>query len=116
MLIRSDEVGHLTSVGVQALEAYGVAAILDLRSTGETIQRPSPFADGARIRYVHRELIDDANMTQIGDSQDMFDRYLFIVDKRRAAFRDTFEAIAQTEGSILFHCFAAKDRTGLVAA
>ena len=93
-----------------------MTTILDLRSLEETVSRPSPFADGTRVRYVHRELIDDANMTHIGESQDMFQRYLFLVDRRQAAFRAIFEAVAEAEGTVLFHCFAGKDRTGLVAA
>ena len=55
-------------------------------------------------------------MTRIGDPQSMFERYLFIVDNRRQAFAAIFEAIAEAEGCVLFHCFAGKDRTGLVAA
>ena len=116
VLIRSDHLGQLNAAGVEAMKAYGVTTVLDLRSAGETVTRPSPFADGAPVRYVHRELIDDLNMTHIGDSQDMFERYLFIVDRRPAAFRAAFEAVAEADGTVLFHCFAGKDRTGLVAA
>jgi protein-tyrosine phosphatase len=61
-------------------------------------------------------LIDDKNMNNIGDALDMFERYLFIVNTRPHAFRDVFEAIAEADGTVLFHCFAGKDRTGLVAA
>jgi protein-tyrosine phosphatase len=67
-------------------------------------------------RYVHRELINDGNMNDIGDATDMFERYLFIVNQRPQAFRNVFEAIAAAEGGVVFHCFAGKDRTGLVAA
>ena len=116
VLIRSDHVGQLNASGVDAMEAYGVTTVLDLRSIGETVNRPSPFADGSRTRYLHRELIDDANMTHIGDSQSMFDRYIFIVEKRPQAFGQVLEAVAGAEGCVLFHCFAGKDRTGLVAA
>jgi protein-tyrosine phosphatase len=80
------------------------------------MRKPSPFAGGSATKYVHRELIDDANMTSIGDPQSMFDRYLFIVNTRPNAFREIFTAIAEAEGCVLFHCFAGKDRTGLVAA
>ena len=95
---------------------YGVRTVLDLRSKGETFNSPSPFAAGDGVRYVHRELIDDANMTNIGDPQSMLDRYLYIVDQRPHAFRDIFEVIAETDGTVIFHCFAGKDRTGLIAA
>jgi protein-tyrosine phosphatase len=93
-----------------------VTTILDLRSEGETVRNPSPFADGTLARYAHRALIDDRNMNNIGDSKSMLERYLFIVDTRPDAFRDAFEVIAEAEGTLLFHCFAGKDRTGLVAA
>ena len=114
--IRSDNLGHLNALGRDAMSAYGVATVLDLRSESETVHSPSPFAAGAVARYVHRALIDDRNMTNIGDTQSMFERYLFIVNERPHAFREVFEAIAEAEGAILFHCFAGKDRTGLVAA
>lgn len=68
------------------------------------------------MRYVHKVLIDDKNMNNIGDSVSMLERYLFIINTRPHAFRDVFEAIAETEGTALFHCYAGKDRTGLVAA
>ena len=46
----------------------------------------------------------------------MFKRYLLMLDTRQAAFRDIFTSIAHAEGGVVFHCFAGKDRTGLVAA
>lgn len=92
--------------------------MLDLRSAGELARTPSPFADGAnqRVRYVHCELIDDSNMNNIGDSKDMFERYVYVIDNRPEAFGGVFTAIAEAEEGVVFHCFAGKDRTGLVAA
>ena len=116
VLIRSDHLGQLNPLGVEALKAYGVKTVLDLRSDGETVRRPSPFSDGTGVEYSHLALIDDANMNEIGDARDMLERYLFIVDTRPHAFREVFDAIAQAEGTVVFHCFAGKDRTGLVAA
>src|SRR5207249_1304823 len=116
VLIRSDYLGHLTSAGREALTAYGVSVVIDLRSASEVLSKPNPFADGTAARYLHHELIDDANMNNIGDSKSMLARYLFIVDNRPHAFRDVFTSVAQAEGGVLVHCFAGKDRTGLVAA
>ena len=98
------------------MRVYGVGTVLDLRSTSETLKSPSPFAGGSGAAYIHRELIDDANMNNIGDSKSMIDRYLFVVNSRAGAFRDIFNTIAEADGAVLFHCFAGKDRTGLVAA
>ena len=115
-LIRSDHLGHLTEPGREALSAYGVTTIIDLRSPSELIRSPNPFAAGDTAEYIHIALIDDANMNNIGEAGDMLQRYLHIVEKRPQAFRDIFDAMAETEGTVLFHCFAGKDRTGLVAA
>ena len=116
VLIRSDSLVHLTTEGREAMSAYGVTTVLDLRSSAELVKDPSPLAAAKDIRYLHRELIDDSNMNNIGDSKDMFERYVFIIDNRPDAFRDVFTAIGEADGGVVFHCFAGKDRTGLVAA
>jgi protein-tyrosine phosphatase len=46
----------------------------------------------------------------------MAERYLMMLDGRPEAFRAIFETLAEAEGASVFHCFAGKDRTGLVAA
>ena len=116
VLIRSDHLGRLTPAGREALTAYGVSVVIDLRSMSEVLSSPNPFAGGTAATYLHRELIDDANMNRIGDSEGMFERYLFIVNNRPGAFRDILTSVAEADGGVLFHCFAGKDRTGLVAA
>ncbi len=98
------------------MKAYGVNVVIDLRSESEVLGSPNPFAAGDGAVYIHSALIDDANMNKLGESGGMFERYLMIVEKRREAFRDVFQRVAEAEGGVLFHCFAGKDRTGLVAA
>ena len=98
------------------MREYGVTTVLDLRSDGEIARSPSPFAGGVGANYVHRALIDDQNMNNIGDARDMLERYLFIVNSRPQSFAEVFTTIAASQGTVLFHCFAGKDRTGLVAA
>ena len=98
------------------MKAYGVTTVLDLRSASEVATSPSGFAVGSEPRYLHRVLIDDANMSKIGDVKGIFDRYLHIIETRVQGFRDVFDALAAAEGGLVFHCYAGKDRTGLVAA
>ena len=98
------------------MKDYGVATVLDLRSASEVATSPSPFASSAEPRYVHRVLIDDSNMSKIGDKKAMFDRYIHIVENRPQGFCDVFNAVAEAAGGVVFHCYAGKDRTGLVAA
>jgi protein-tyrosine phosphatase len=99
--------------------AYGVTKVIDLRSESEVETSPSPFAspeseDGPI--YAHLPLIDDATMLKLADAPDMYARYLMMLEHRAGAFRDVFSTLATTEGTVVFHCFAGKDRTGMVAA
>jgi protein-tyrosine phosphatase len=116
VLVRSDDIGHLTQAGRDALIAYGVTTVIDLRTDAELARVPNPFANGVGAVYRHVPLIDDSMMVGLGEASGMFERYLWMLDGRPEAFRAIFEAVAEAEGGAVFHCFAGKDRTGLVAA
>jgi protein-tyrosine phosphatase len=121
MLVRSDNLRSLTAAGQEAMVAYGVTDVIDLRSESEVASSPSPFAApqpfaGPAPTYTHLPLVDDSTMRKMAEAPDMFDRYLMMLDHRADAFREIFTALARTEGAAVFHCFAGKDRTGMVAA
>jgi len=116
VFVRSDSIAHLTPAGREALTAYGVTTVIDLRTDGEVSRVPNPFADGAGPAYRHLPMIDDSMMVELGAASGMYERYLMMLDGRPEAFRGIFEAVAEAEGGAVFHCFAGKDRTGLVAA
>ena len=124
-LVRSDDIGHLTAEGRDAMAAYGVTTVIDLRSDSERNgtfdpRFPRPVSDNVPIsgvNYLHRPLVDDAALQGLGEASNMYERYLVMLTTRQPAFRDIFTAIAGAEeGVVVFHCFAGKDRTGLVAA
>lgn len=122
-LVRSDDVGHLTADGREAMAAYGVTTVIDLRAASErngTFDPRFPRPNGENVRapgvdYLHRALLDDAALNSLDDASGMYERYLIMLTTRQDAFRDIFTAIAGAQGGVLFHCFAGKDRTGLVA-
>jgi protein-tyrosine phosphatase len=116
VLVRSDSIAHLTKAGREALTSYGVTTVIDLRTDGELARVPNPFADGSGPVYRHLPMIDDSMMVELGVASGMFERYLMMLDGRPEAFGGIFEAVAEAEGPAVFHCFAGKDRTGLVAA
>ncbi|TMD35333.1 MAG: tyrosine-protein phosphatase [Chloroflexi bacterium] len=123
-LVRSDNIGFLNAAGREAMRSYGMTTVIDLRSPSElTGSSDSRFPRDeqkservAGVTYLHRALVDDANMRKLGESPDMFDRYLLMLNRRPQAFCGIFTSIADADGGVLFHCFAGKDRTGLVAA
>ena len=106
------------------MRAYGVTTVVDLRSTSERngtfdARFPRPVVEMVKaegVTYLHRELVDDASLRKLGEAANMFDRYLVMLNTRQEAFREIFTSIAQADGGLVFHCFAGKDRTGLVAA
>jgi protein tyrosine/serine phosphatase len=122
ILVRSDNLRSLNASGLEAMVAYGVSAVIDLRSEGEVASSPSPFAepdpfsDPPAPAYTHLALIDDATMHKLAAASDMFERYLLMLEHRPAAFSAIFSTLARTQGACVFHCFAGKDRTGMVAA
>jgi len=116
VLVRSDSIAHLTPVGRDAMVAYGITTVIDLRTDGELLRAPNPCADNGGPVYRHLPLIDDSMMLGLGEASGMFERYLWMLDGRLQAFRPIFETVAEADGGVVFHCFAGKDRTGLVAA
>ena len=118
VLVRSDSLRSLNPAGLEAMVAYGVTTVVDLRSESEVETSPSPFAtaESAAPTYSSLPLIDDATMLKLADASDMYERYLMMLDRRGAAFSEILTTLARTEGTVVFHCFAGKDRTGMVAA
>lgn len=124
VLVRSDDISVLTESGREAMCAYGVTTVIDLRSQSERNgtfdpRFPRPVANLVRadgVRYLHHALVDDAGLQRVGQGSNMLDRYLCMLEERQPAFREIFTSIADADGAVLFHCFAGKDRTGLVAA
>lgn len=123
VLLRSDNIGSLNTDGHEAMVAYGVTTVIDLRSESEV--NPLPPRGGGLGRgawgetqptYLHLPVADDATMRMLAEAPTMFDRYLLMLEHRQTAFDEIFKTLAQAEGTVLFHCFAGKDRTGLVAA
>jgi protein tyrosine/serine phosphatase len=116
-MVRSDNVASLTADGVQAMWDYGVKGVVDLRSDQEIARRPSPFepADYGP-RYLHVPLVDDDFADRLSSVSSMADRYRLMLDHRQDAIASIMTNISRVDGPVVFHCFAGKDRTGLVAA
>ena len=118
--VRADELTRLTPQGVQSLLDYGVRTVIDLRWPAETQARPSVFQQAhSLVNYVHVSMLDESEQTWSArrppTTKEKWN--CVVLDHAQAALRETLRAIAAaSDGAILFHCQAGKDRTGILAA
>ena len=115
--LRADGLNRLTAADQQALLAYGVKTIIDLRHAVELQHAPNVFQDSTEVNYLHIPIIRGALPGTQGDTPDLPTIYRYFVDECQEGLRDALITIADApEGGVLFHCSAGKDRTGVVAA
>lgn len=116
VFVRGDTLCDLTDDGRRSLLADGIRTIVDLRSADELEREPNPFRDIAGVRYEHRPLNDPGITSRISEIEDSTERYRVMLDGNGARIASIFEVLATAERTVLFHCFAGRDRTGIVAA
>jgi len=124
-LIRADAVSELSATGWQALVAYGVRTILDLRFHEERAADPPRELD---VAVAHVPLFGEpdpeyavelqARLAAAPDgSAYVRAAYGEFLERHRDNFAAAVRALADAEpGGVVVHCFAGKDRTGLVTA
>lgn len=116
-IIRGASLHRLTERGVGALRDEGVTAVVDLRSGVERRDTATPDLGFAGIRMVAAPVFEQDG-SPVG-MREAFPGYATVyqrlLDIGRTAYRRLFETIAETDGRVLFHCAAGKDRTGVGA-
>ena len=120
-VVRADDLTRLSEAGWEALRAYPVQRIIDLRWAGE---RETEHAGGVEV--LHVPLFGDRNERHDAD-RELLERvpdhvecrrlmYLAHLDLYPERFADAFEAVTSAEGCVVVHCAGGVDRTGLVSA
>jgi protein-tyrosine phosphatase len=119
--IRTADLGRLTDADRDALAAAGVKLDIDLRTADEEAQSHDLLADDARFDYQRISLMGTEKMdlqqmmTTFPDS--LGAAYTQWLGSNQPQFKQVFQRIAaQRDGTVLFHCTAGKDRTGMIAA
>jgi hypothetical protein len=125
MIVRGGVPRDLTAAGWQPLVQHGIALVIDLRAEEELDpDRPlPPPLPVVRVPLMGER--DDEYIAEIvallQDVDDEVDRYrvwyVHTLERHRARFAEALQAIADAgEGTVLIHCAAGKDRTGLLTA
>lgn len=125
-LVRSDSVARLSDGGVAALQDYGVRTIVDLRLSGE-LEPDWPRTHG--VTTVHapfcREAtpeewaeLDGVGLSAENEVEGTRTVYLEMLEQNRELVAAAVVAIAgaASNGTVLIHCHAGKDRTGMLSA
>ncbi len=121
--LRADSPHRLSTQDVEKLLDEGMRTVIDMRSVNEVAGAPNPFASLHYVTYHNIELFDhlSPDTMQGGRAQPsddpLLDFYVTTLATRQAAIRDVLSAIATApHGTVMFHCTAGKDRTGLISA
>jgi protein tyrosine/serine phosphatase len=124
-VIRADSVRRLSAAGWTQLLNYGIARIVDLRHTDELAADPPAELP---VEVVHVPVLPDPAWPYWAEIDAVADEagaaaaaraavYLEFLDRFDHGFAAAISAVAGAgPGGVLVHCFAGKDRTGLVAA
>jgi protein-tyrosine phosphatase len=121
--VRTDHLQAWTPETQQAFLDYGVKLIIDLRDPYELHEHPSNFCESPHVTYLNVPVFtDELHLSERFQTMEdsMTDRalmYKFVVDECGTQLGSVLTTIASYNAqTTLFHCFAGKDRTGLIAA
>jgi protein-tyrosine phosphatase len=135
VLLRSDNLQSLTPGDVSVLvDRQGLEVVLDLRTDAEVaLEGPGPLTRERRVRIEHRSLYPqtggntdldavtvkpwgDPGQTEFPQEPPVVRAYLTYLTARPDSIVAATGAIAGSDGAVLVHCAAGKDRTGVVVA
>jgi protein-tyrosine phosphatase len=112
-LLRSESPHTLSEAGLRALLELGIGTVVDLRTTSEREQRPSPLSE-AGVHTAHAPIFTDDedypdHLATAGEV------YCWWLRERQTGVCAAMRAVADAPSTpILVHCHAGKDRTGVV--
>lgn len=121
-LLRSGNLDKLSDAAQQNLIDYGVKTIIDLRDEWEVESYPNVFERSASVMYRHLPLIgnalsqDEIWKAKSENYETLKDLYAIYLADCQRQIGTIMNAIIESDGCTLFHCYAGKDRTGIVAA
>lgn len=133
-LLRSGSLGFINDREVQFLEDYGVRYDVDLRSAQE-VKDVKDLVDGSKLHYIFDPVFNEDRTDNSQDPEEFHQlveehpeygmqhmeevyRQMITQAPCRKAFNELFMVLLENKidgQSVLFHCTAGKDRTGMSA-
>lgn len=116
-LLRADALHRLDERGIATLVDSGVTTVIDLRHGDELAHQPNPFATHGTVSYHNVSLLDGLAPSLMAEGDVLLELYQLALGQRQSAVAEVLTLIAEAPaGTVLFHCTAGKDRTGIIAA
>jgi protein-tyrosine phosphatase len=120
-VVRADDLCQLTPEGQDALGAYGIRTVIDLRAHFELGQGAHPYRPpyAGLLRYLHLPPSGNemAPLPTFVSAPSLGEGYVQALHLRQRQYGAILTAIAHApDGGVVVHCVAGKDRTGLVVA
>lgn len=120
-ILRGDALHGLSGTDMDRLLDHGLTTVIDLRSESEIAVEANPFTGHNRVSYHNTSLFGAmAPLEMMAGSISRFDmghRYCRGLDECQPAIAEVLRKIADApDGTVLFHCSAGKDRTGIISA
>ena len=122
VLIRAGNLDKLPMASQEQLIGYGVKTIIDLRDEWEVKDYPNVFANSEMINYLNLPLVGeqtlDSDTWQIWKDKatPLHDIYISYVEHCQRQIGTIISAIAENTPTCIIHCYAGKDRTGIITA
>ncbi|HLR68496.1 MAG TPA: tyrosine-protein phosphatase [Virgibacillus sp.] len=114
--LRSSNMSNLTQEDMAFLKEYGVKTVIDLREEDEIKAYQNPLAEMDFCNYHNipffAQQISKSNLFKEPFLGDSYVKILEQIDSMKRIF-DTIDQAS--EGCVVFHCMAGKDRTGILA-
>ena len=119
-VFRSDTLQELTQQDVEVLRGdIGLTTIIDLRTSREIANEGRGLLEAEPIAYVHLPFIADLEVQdEVPDAaeRDVLADYVHMLDTAGHTIAEAVHTVATSDGPVVFHCAAGKDRTGILAA
>jgi protein-tyrosine phosphatase len=129
LLYRSASQSRATDADLEKLSGLGLSVIVDLRRLNEREREPSRRWRGFAARVIENDIgqdsadewhtfIQGSDLTPRSFRDYMVEYYRHLPHQKRHIdlYTRYFHALAESDGPILVHCAAGKDRTGIICA
>jgi len=126
LIFRSDALHEMTDADSEIFQnELKITTVIDMRTDNAIQKEGLGKVINENIKRIHIPLFSDSDATEWSQKErapeepaDLVAFYIWVMEKSGDQIVDVIENLIKTDDSVpaVFHCFAGKDRTGIIAA